>query len=205
LQQIPPELAVALRYLPVNSAGGKSMKPLRLILLMFFWMAIVQIQPATCGPIRESLNQTAPAAKRNPRKESMKKFVLGVVMFLSGMEHAQAAWGSEFKAREAKIAQYKRWLDSLGPEGSRYWVRLDAGRRPHRLYLGQGFHRADAQSQERFIDTYSSYLAGHPEKFMLIDLFDAETNKWIGEYGFGGFKMYGQPAPAAATAQRSAR
>jgi hypothetical protein len=181
------------------------MKPLNLVLLMFFWMGIVQIQPATCGQVREPQNKTAPATKQNERRESMKKFVLGVLMFLSGMEQAQAAWGNEFKAREAKIAQYKRWLDTLGPNGSQYWMRLDAGKRPHRLYLGEGFHRADPQSQERFIDTYSSYLAGHPEKFMLIDLFDAETNRWIGEYGFGGFKMYVKPVPAAVTVQRSSR
>jgi hypothetical protein len=37
---------------------------------------------------------------------------------------------------------------------------------------------------------------------MLIDLYDAETNKWIGEYGFGGFKLYGNTAPATNTARR---
>jgi hypothetical protein len=181
------------------------MKPFTLVLLMFFWMAIVQIQPATCGQVKELQKKTAPATKQNQRQQAIKKLVLGVLMFAYGVAQTQPAWGSEFKAREAKIAQYKRWLDTLGPQGSQYWMRLDAGRRPHRLYLGEGFHRADSQSQERFIDTYSSYLAGHPEKFMLIDLFDAETNKWIGEYGFGGFKMYAKPAPAAATVQRSSR
>ena len=135
----------------------------------------------------------------------MKRFVLGVLMFLSGIEQAQPAWGNELKARQAKIAQYKKWLDTLGPQGSQYWMHLDSGRRPHRLYLGEAFHRADAQSQERFIDTYSSYLAGHPEKFMLIDLFDVDTNKWIGEYGFGGFKLYGRTMPAAEQAQSASR
>ena len=181
------------------------MRPLAFVLLMFFWMGIVQIQPATSDQFKEGQNKTAPATKQNERRESMKKFVLGVLMFLSGVHQAQPVWANEFKAREAKIAQYKRWLDTLGPKGSQYWVRLDAGRRPHRLYLGEAFHRADAQSREQFIDTYSSYLAGHPEKFMLIDLFDAETNKWIGEYGFGGFKMYAKPAPAAATNQTASR
>lgn len=181
------------------------MKPLVFVLLMFFWTGIVQIQPATSGQLKERYNKTTAVTKQNERKEAMKRFVLGVLMFLSGVDQTQSAWGNEFKAREAKIAQYKRWLDTLGPNGSQYWVRLDAGKRPHRLYIGEGFHRADSQSQERFIDTYSSYLAGHPEKFMLIDLFDADTNKWIGEYGFGGFKLYAKPAPAADKVQTSRR
>jgi hypothetical protein len=181
------------------------MRPLVFVVLMSFWTGIVQIQAATSSEIKERLNKTARVTTPNERREAMKKFVLGVLMFLSGIQQAQPAWGSEFKAREAKIAQYKRWLDTLGPKGSQYWVRLDGGRRPHRLYLGEGFHRADAQSQERFIDTYSSYLAGHPEKFMLIDLFDADTNKWVGEYGFGGFKMYAKPSPEGTTNQRASR
>jgi hypothetical protein len=179
------------------------MRRLIFIVLMSFWMGIVQIQPATSSEVKERQNKTAPATKQNERRESMRRFVLGILMFLAGIEQAQPAWGNEIKARETKIAQYKRWLDTLGPQGSQYWIRLDSGRRPHRLYLGEGFHRADAQSQERFIDTYSSYLAGHPEKFMLIDLFDADTNKWIGEYGFGGFKMYSKPV--AETVQTSTR
>ena len=69
-------------------------------------------------------------------------------------------------------------------------MRLDARQRPHRLYLGEGFYSADLQSQEHFVNTFSNYLAGHPDKFMLIDLFDVNTNKPIGEYGFGGFKLY---------------
>jgi hypothetical protein len=38
--------------------------------------------------------------------------------------------------------------------------------------------------------SYSRYLAGHPEKFMLIDIFDAASEKQIGEFGWGGFKLY---------------
>jgi hypothetical protein len=110
--------------------------------------------------------------------------------------------GNEFKQREAIIAQYKKWLDSLGPEGSKFWVRLDQRQRPHRLYLGEGFYRADPRTQERFVDTFSNYLAGHPEKFMLIDLFDATTNKAVGEYGFGGFKLYPQRVLGAESAQK---
>ena len=110
--------------------------------------------------------------------------------------------GNEFKEREAKITQYKKWLDTLGPQGSQYWTRLDARQRPHRLYLGEGFYSADLQSQERFVDTFSNYLAGHPEKFMLIDLFDADTNKAVGEYGFGGFKHYAKPVLTAERPQK---
>lgn len=128
----------------------------------------------------------------------MKKFAVVVLMALSlGVLEKTLSWGDEFKKREAIIAQYKKWLDTLGPQGSRYWVRLDEKRRPHRLYVGEAFFRADFRSQERFIDTYSNYLAGHPEKFMLIDLFDATTNIPVGEYGFGGFKLYPQPARIA--------
>jgi hypothetical protein len=100
------------------------------------------------------------------------------------------AFADEFKQREAQMMQYKKWLDTLGPAGSKYWVRLDSKHRPHRLYVGEGFYRADYKSQERFVDTYSNYLAGHPEKFMLIDIFDGSTNRAVGEYGFGGFKLY---------------
>jgi hypothetical protein len=128
----------------------------------------------------------------------MKKIVVMVLLALSlGYLQQVPAWGDEFKKREAILAGYKKWLDSMGPEGSRHWVRLDSKRRPHRLYLGESFFRADFHSQERFIDTYSNYLAGHPEKFMLIDLFDAATNMPVGEYGFGGFKLYPRSARIA--------
>jgi hypothetical protein len=128
----------------------------------------------------------------------MKKIFAVVILAVSlgGLQKVQA-WGDEFKKREAVIAQYKKWLDTLGPQGSQYWVRLEDKRRPHRLYVGDAFFRADFHSQERFVDTYSNYLAGHPEKFMLIDLFDASTNMPVGEYGFGGFKLYPRPARIA--------
>jgi hypothetical protein len=133
----------------------------------------------------------------------MKAFVVTFfLLFLAGIFAPLSLRGDEFKVREAKIAQYKQWLDTLGPQGSQYWTRLDSGRRPHRLYLGDGFYRADSQNQERFIDTYSNYLAGHPEKFMLIDLFDAETKQPVGEYGFGGFKLYPKPLRTAERPQK---
>ena len=121
----------------------------------------------------------------------MKRFVIAfLLMFLGIVLRPVAVRGDEFTERAAKIAQYKKWLDTLGPEGSHYWVRLDARQRPHRLYLGEGFYRADFKTQEQFVNTFSNYLAGHPEKFMLIDLFDVNTNNPVGEYGFGGFKLY---------------
>ena len=133
----------------------------------------------------------------------MKKIIIVLFMILwTGVIQTRPAHANEFTEREAKIAQYKKWLDTLGPQGSQYWVRLEARPRPHRLYLGEGFYRADYQSQERFVDTFSNYLAGHPEKFMLIDLFDASTNKPVGEYGFGGFKLYAKPQRGAESSPR---
>lgn len=128
----------------------------------------------------------------------MKQLFIILVLFCCVAPTAAAqSRGNEFKEREAKIAQYKTWLDTLGPRGSQYWLRLDSTRRPHKLYLGEAFHRADAASQEKFIDTYSNYLAGHEAKFLLIDLYDAGSNKLIGEYGFGGFKLHKQTPPSA--------
>lgn len=175
------------------------MKRIAVALLVFLWMANVQIAPAWSG-VNDSGEPKVSRSKAQPvlRRESMKKVMVVFLMFLwTGVNPTQAAWADEFKEREAKIAQYKKWLDTLGPNGSKYWVRLDDRRRPHRLYLGEGFYRADFKSQERFVDTFSNYLAGHPEKFMLIDLFDAETNAAVGEYGFGGFKLYPKRAVAS--------
>ena len=133
----------------------------------------------------------------------MKKIIVVLLIALAAtiLQNVPVS-GNEFKQREAIIAQYKKWLDRLGPEGSKFWVRLDQRQRPHRLYLGEGFYRADPRTQERFVDTYSNYLAGHPEKFMLIDLFDATTNKAVGEYGFGGFKLYPQRVLNTESAQK---
>jgi hypothetical protein len=95
-----------------------------------------------------------------------------------------------FTEIQARIVEYKAWLDRLGSNGSRYWVRLDGSKRPHRLYIGEGFLRADPSEKEHFIEIFSRFLAGHPDKNMLIDIFDPATGKWIGEYGFGGFRLF---------------
>ena len=95
-----------------------------------------------------------------------------------------------FKEIEARVLEYRKWLDKAGSNGSRFWVRLDSTKRPHRLYVGDGFMKADATDKEEFIEIFSRFLAGHPEKNMLIDIFDASTGKPIGEYGFGGFRLF---------------
>ena len=97
---------------------------------------------------------------------------------------------TDFKEIQARILEYKAWLDRLSANGARYWVRLDGTKRPHRLYVGEGFLRADSNEKENFIEIFSRFLAGHPEKNMLIDIFDPATGKWIGEYGFGGFRLF---------------
>jgi hypothetical protein len=95
-----------------------------------------------------------------------------------------------FKEIESRVSEYRKWLDKVGSNGTRYWVRLDSTKRPHRLYVGDGFMQADATAKEEFIEIFSRFLAGHPEKNMLIDIFDASSGKPIGEYGFGGFRLF---------------
>lgn len=101
-----------------------------------------------------------------------------------------SAEGLTFKEIQSRISQYKMWLDQLGSSGQHYWIRLDSSKRPHRLFVGEGFFRADLSRKEEFIEIFSRYLAGHPEKNMLIDIFDASSGRAIGEYGFGGFKLF---------------
>lgn len=95
-----------------------------------------------------------------------------------------------FREIEAQVREYRRWLDLVGSNGSRLWVRLDSSKRPHRLYVGEGFATANFEDKENFIEIFSRFLAGHPDKNMLIDIFDNSTGKLIGEYGFGGFKLF---------------
>ena len=104
------------------------------------------------------------------------------------------AQGLSFKEIDARVSEYRNWLDKVGNNGSRYWVRLDSTKRPHRLYVGDGFVRASATEKEQFVEIFSRFLAGHPEKNMLIDIYDANTGKEIGEYGFGGFRLF-DPRP----------
>ena len=120
-------------------------------------------------------------------------FILASACFFSPRASAQ---NLNFKEIEARVLEYRKWLDKVGSNGSRYWVRLDSSKRPHRLFVGEGFLKANAVEQEEFVEIFSRFLAGHPEKNMLIDIFDASSGKEIGEYGFGGFRMFA-PVPQA--------
>ena len=95
-----------------------------------------------------------------------------------------------FKEIEARIREFRGLLDLAGSNGSRFWTRLDSSKRPHRLYVGEGFMNADDDARENFIELFSRFLAGHPDKNMLIDIYDGSTSKLIGEYGFGGYRLF---------------
>jgi len=106
---------------------------------------------------------------------------------------SSGANSDDLKKWQMKIGEYKQWLESVGVGGSRLWLRLDSSRRPHRLYLGEGFYTADHTTKEQFVEIFSHYLAGHPDKFMLVDLFDADNGSAVGEFGWGGFRLYTSP------------
>jgi len=95
-----------------------------------------------------------------------------------------------FKEIEAKVREFRSLLDQAGSNGSRFWTRLDSSKRPHRLYVGEGFINANDEAKENFIELFSRFLAGHPDKNMLIDIYDGSTSKLIGEYGFGGYRLF---------------
>jgi len=95
-----------------------------------------------------------------------------------------------FKEIEARVREFRGMLDQAGANGTRFWTRLDSSKRPHRLYVGDGFLSADEEAKENFIEVFSRFLAGHPDKNMLIDIYDGRTSKLIGEYGFGGFRLF---------------
>ena len=121
---------------------------------------------------------------------SRQKAATLVVAFVLLFPVVSLAQSLSFKEIQARVSEYKIWLDKLGSNGSHYWLRLDGTKRPHRLYVGEGFMQATTGEKEEFIEIFSRYLAGHPEKNMLIDIYDESTGKAIGEYGFGGFKLY---------------
>ena len=116
--------------------------------------------------------------------------VFGFILIFLSFGSVSRAQNLSFQAIDAKIADYRKWLDELGSNGLRYWVRLDSTKRPHRLFVGDGFMHASHRDQEDFMEIFSRFLAGHPEKNMLIDIYDPGTDKMIGEYGFGGFKLF---------------
>ncbi len=117
----------------------------------------------------------------------MGMFFLASAFFCAGLAQAQTP---ELKDIQTRISWYRAWLDRAGSNGSRFWLRLDSSKRPHRLFVGEAFLHAAADAQEEFIEIFSRYLAGHPDKNMLIDIYDVSNDKWIGEYGFGGFRLF---------------
>jgi hypothetical protein len=119
-----------------------------------------------------------------------------LVMFALLLPAISLAQTLSFKEIQSRVSEYKNWLDQLGSNGSRYWVRLDSTKRPHRLYVAEGFIQATTTEKEQFIEIFSRYLAGHPEKNMLIDIFDGSSGKVIGEYGFGGFRLFTVASPS---------
>jgi hypothetical protein len=123
-------------------------------------------------------------------------FILASALFFPVIGRAE---NLSFKDVESRVSEYRKWLDQLGSNGSRYWVRLDSSKRPHRLFVGDGFMHASATQQEEFVEIFSRFLAGHPEKNMLIDIFDANTGKAVGEYGFGGFRLFDTRPPEPLT------
>jgi len=90
------------------------------------------------------------------------------------------------------MAEHKQWFNTLGPQGVQVWIKVDTQRQPYRLYLGDEFFRADFDTQKWFVEFFSSYLAGHPDKSVIVDLFDAATKRLVGEYGWSGFKLYAE-------------
>jgi hypothetical protein len=113
--------------------------------------------------------------------------LLASALFFPAIAPAQ---NLSFREIETRIREYRTWLDAVGGSGSRFWVRLDSTKRPHRLYVGEGFEHANFEEKENFIEVFSRVLAGHPDKNMLIDIFDASSGRLIGEYGFGGFRLF---------------
>ena len=116
--------------------------------------------------------------------------LLSPYAFAQTAKKADSPTPQDFKRWEAQIQEYQQWLDVVRSNDYRLWIRVDSTHRPHRLYLGDGFDKVDDQLKEQFIETFSRVLAGHPDKFMLIDLFDGATGSQIGEFGWGGLKFY---------------
>jgi hypothetical protein len=103
-------------------------------------------------------------------------------------------------AAAEKTSLYKVWLDQLRDGEFNYWTRVDETARPYKLYVGEGFLKAEFVYQEEFVEIFSHYLAGHPQKYILIDLYDAENGQPVGEYGWSGFKLF--PSAADLPADR---
>lgn len=123
---------------------------------------------------------------RMPGKILTALFLASALLF-PAFTGAQVA---NFKEIDAKVREFRSVLDQAGVNGTRFWTRLDSSKRPHRLFVGEAFMNAGDDAKESFIEVFSRFLAGHPDKNMLIDIYDANTSKLIGEYGFGGFRLF---------------
>ncbi|MGH7770442.1 MAG: hypothetical protein ACREQP_23565 [Candidatus Binatia bacterium] len=118
----------------------------------------------------------------------MRRAIVGLLLL--SLLSPSFAQSQDIKAWQLKTAQFKEWLELVKGDTYKFWTRLDGTRRPHKLYVGEGFNKAALKDQEEFVEIFSHYLAGHPEKFMLIDLYDAGSGLPIGEFGWGGFKLF---------------
>jgi len=108
----------------------------------------------------------------------------------AGFDLARGQTAQDFKRWKAEVASYKVWLDKRGVNGTRVWMRIDSTKRPHKLYVTEAFYEMPHHERIKFIEMWSRYLAGHPEKYALLDIYDATTKKHIGEFGWGGYRLY---------------
>ena len=81
---------------------------------------------------------------RMPGKMLTAVFLASAFLFPS-FANAQAV---NFKEIEAKVREFRGVLDQAGINGTRFWTRLDSSKRPHRLYVGDGFMTADEDAKE---------------------------------------------------------
>ena len=104
--------------------------------------------------------------------------------------------GNEFKEREAKISQYKNGsiLSALTVPNIGC---VSMGSRGLIGYIWAGASIAPTLKAKSVSSIRFQIILQDTGKFMLIDLFDAATNKPVGEYGFGGFKLYTKPLQTA--------
>lgn len=123
-------------------------------------------------------------------KVAMSALFCLALVFGAGVEAARGQTAQDFARWKAEVASYKVWLDKRGANGTRVWTRIDSTRRPHKLYVAEAFYELPHHQRIEFIEMWSRYLAGHPEKYALLDIYDAGTQKHIGEFGWGGYRLY---------------
>ena len=97
---------------------------------------------------------------RMPGKTLSALFLASAFLF-PALANAQVV---NFKEIEAKVREFRTLLDQAVINGTRFWTRLDSSKRPHKLYVGDGFINADDEARENFIAVLSQFLAGHPKK-----------------------------------------